>query len=73
MTSLFTKDPIPKSVAIIQDLLSRDDRSQDLTVLVGKGLTLTYCLFQGHFYQQFSDTPMASPLSSIAADIFMDQ
>lgn len=51
ITFHFTIIPIPDSITIIEDLLSRNDRFPNHLFLVKKWFTSTYCLFHGRFYQ----------------------
>ena len=80
VTSLFTSVPIDLALIIIKDLLEKDDKLNDRTVLsvqniidlLGFCLHNTYISFQNKFYEQVEGVAMGSPVSSIVANLYME-
>ena len=76
MTALFTFVPIEPALKIIRDLLEKDVRLQDRTVLplqhiidlLGFCLHNTYFSFQNEFYGPVEGVAMGSPVSPIVAN-----
>lgn len=65
--SLFTKVPIPETSAIIKDIL--DPKWAEIAEVC---LRSTYFLFNGKFYEQTEGAAMGSPLSPVAANLYME-
>ena len=80
VTALFTSVPIEPALKIIRDLLEKDEKLQDRTVLsvqhiidlLGFSLNNTYFLFQNEFYEQVEGAVMGSPVSPIVANLYME-
>ena len=80
VTSLFTSVPIYPALNIIKDLLEKDEKLNDRTVLLvqniiellGFCLYNTYFSFQNKFYEQVEGVPMGSPVSPIVANLYME-
>ena len=80
VTSLFTSVPIDPALDIIKDLLEKDEKLNDRTVLLvqnilellGFCLHNTYFSFQNKFYEQVEGLPMGSPVSPIVAKLYME-
>ena len=80
VTSLFTSVPIDPALNIIRDLLEKDEKLNDRTVLsvqntmelLGFCLHNTYFSFQNKFYEQVEGMPMGSPMSSIVANLYTE-
>ena len=80
VTALFTSVPIDLTLNITKDLLEKDDKLQDRTVLSVQNITehLGFCLhntyfsFQNKFYEQVEGAAMGSPVSLIAANLYME-
>ena len=79
VTSLFTLVPIDQALNIIKDLLEKDEKLNDRTVLsvhnileiLGFYLHNTYFSFQNKFYEQVEGVAMGSPVSPIVANLYM--
>ena len=75
VTSLFTSVPIDPALDIIKDLLEKDEKLNDRTVLLvqdilellGFCMHNTYFSFQNKFYEQVEGVPMGSPVSPIVS------
>ena len=80
VTSLFTSVPIDPALNIIKDLLERDKKINDRTVLsvqniielLGFCLHNTYFSFQNRFYEQVEGALMGLPVSLIVANLYME-
>ena len=80
VTALFTSVPIDPALNIIKDLLEKDEKLSDRTVLsvqniielVGFCLHNTYFSFQNKFYEQVEGVAMGSPVSPIVANLYME-
>lgn len=79
--SLFTNVPIKETTEYIRELLNMDATLQNRTKLsvddivegVNLCLTCTYFKWRDNFYEQIDGVAMGCPLSTIAADIFMEK
>ena len=80
VTSLFTSVPIDPALNIIKDLVEKDEKLNDRTVLsvqnimqlLGFSLNNTYFSFQNKFYEQVEGVAMGSPVSPIVANLYME-
>ena len=80
VTSLFTSVPIDPALNNIRDLLEKDEKLNDRTVLsvqniielLGFCLHNTYFSFQNKFYEQIEGAAMGLPVSPIVANLFME-
>ena len=80
VTSLFTSVPIDPALNIIKDLLEKDEKLNDKTVLsvqnimelLGFCLNNTYFSFQNKFYEQVEGAAMGSPVIPIVANLYME-
>ena len=80
VTSLFTSVPIDPALNIIKDLLEKDERLNDRTVLSVQSITelLGFCLhntyfsFQNKFYEQVEVAAMGSLVSPTVANLYME-
>ena len=80
VTSLFTLVPIDPTLNVIKDLLEKDEKLNDRTVLSVQDIIelLGFCLhnthfsFQNKFYEQVEGAPMGSPVSPIVANLYME-
>ena len=80
VTSLFTSVPIDPALNIIKDLLEKDEKLNDRTVLSvqniielqGFCLHNSYFSFQNKFYEQVEGVPMSSPVSPIVTNLYME-
>uniref|UniRef100_A0A1B6MI77 Reverse transcriptase domain-containing protein n=1 Tax=Graphocephala atropunctata TaxID=36148 RepID=A0A1B6MI77_9HEMI len=65
--SLFMKVPIAEAVVLITELLSLE-----LSGLGGLFFWRTFFYFDGKFYEQIDGAAMGSPLSPVAANLYME-
>ena len=80
VTSLFTSVTIDPALNVIKDLLEKDEKLNDRTVLsvqdiielLGFCLHNTYFSFQNKFYEQVEGAPMGLPVSPIVANLYME-
>ena len=80
VTSLFTSVPIDPALDIIKDLLEKDEKSNDRTVLLvqniiellGFCLHNTYFSFQNKFYGLVDGVHMRSLVSPIVTNLYME-
>ena len=80
VTALFTSIPTEPALTIIKDLLEKDERLQDITILSVKNIIdlLGFCLhntyfsFQNEFYEQVEGAAMGSLVSPIIANLYME-
>ena len=81
VVSLFTNTPIDQSLNIVRQLLTKNwglkDRTNlsvdDIVELCNLILTITYFLFDGQIYRQKFGAAMDSSVSTIIANLFMEQ
>ena len=85
VVSLFTNTPIDQVLDIVKDRLEKEEilkeynkeqgfnlESEDVVQLLQFILTTTYFTFRGKIFRQLFGTAMGSPVSPIAANIFME-
>ena len=80
ITSLFTSVPVDPALNIIKDVLEKDEKLNDRTVLsvqdiielLGFCLHNTYFSFQNKFYEQGEGVATGSPVSPIVANLYME-
>ena len=80
VTSLFTSVPIDPALNIIKDVLEKDEKLNDRTVLsvqdiiepLGFCLHNTYFSFQNKFYEKVEEVAMGSPVSPTVANLYME-
>ena len=80
VTSLFTSVPIDPALNTIKDLLEKDEKLNDRTVLsvqninelLGFCMHNTYFSFQNKFYEQVGGAPMGSPVSPIVTNLYVE-
>ena len=80
ISALFTSVPIGPPLRIIKELLEQDTSLQDKTVLsvqniielLGFCLYNTYFSFQNKLYEQVEGAAIGSPVSPIAANLYME-
>ena len=78
--ALFTSVPLQSAINIIQKLLDEDkELQQRISMSVGHITSLlefclkgTYFTFQGKHYEQLEGAAMGSPISSIVANLYME-
>ena len=79
VTSLFTSVPIDPALNIIKDLLEKDEKINDRTVLSVQSIIelLAFCLhntyfsFQNEYYEQVEGAAMGSLVCPIVANLYM--
>ena len=79
--ALFTSVPIQPSIQIVKQRLQQDPTLPQRTCMsIPQIITLlefclnnTYFLFQGKYYEQVQGAAMGSPISSLIANIFMEE
>ena len=85
VVSLFTNTPIDQVLEIVKERLEKEEilkaynkeqgfnlESEDVVKLLDFILTTTYFKFNGEIFRQLFGTAMGSPVSPIAANIFME-
>ena len=80
VSALFTSVPIEAAINIIQRRLELDQelhsrttmKVEHITSLLEFCLKTTYFQFQGNFYEQINGVAMGSPISTIVANLFME-
>ena len=80
ITSLFTSVPIDPALNIIKDLLEKDEKLSDRTVLSVQDIIEllefcqhnTYFSFQNKFYELFEGAAMGSLVSPIVVNLYME-
>ena len=80
VTSPFTSVAIDLALNIIKDLLEKDEKLNDRTVLsvqniielLGFCLHNTYFSFQNKFYEQVEGAPMGSRVNPIVVNLYME-
>ena len=78
--ALFTSVPIGPPINIIKNHLEEDKELQQRTSMTVNNIICllefcmknTYFLFQGRYYEQLEGTTMGSPISSIMANLYME-
>ena len=79
--ALFTSVPVQPSIQIVKQRLQQDNTLpqrtsmsiQQITSLLQFCLSHTYFLFQGKYFEQVQSAAMGSPISSLIANIFMEE
>ena len=79
-SALFMSVPVDPALEVIKDLLEKDPTLRERAVLTVEDITLllefclkkTYFSFWGQFYEQVSGVAMASPVSPIVANLYME-
>ena len=80
VSALFTSVPVDPAQNIIKDLLEKDHTLKERTVMAVSDIILllefclknTYFSFQDQFYEQVEGAAMASPVSPIVANFYME-
>ena len=80
VTALFTSVPVDPLLSIIKDLLEKDSILKERTMLLVQCIILllefclkkTYFSFQQQYYEQVEGVAMGSPVSPIAANLYME-
>ena len=79
--ALFTSVPVQPSIQLVKQRLQQDNTLPQrtsmsitqITSLLEFGLSHTYFLFQGKYYEQAQGAAMGSPISPLIANIFMEE
>ena len=79
--ALFTSVPVATSIQIVKQILQQDPTLpqrtnmsiQQITTLLECCFTNTDFLFQGKYYEQVQGAAMGSPISSLIANLFMEE
>ena len=78
--ALFTSVPIQPAIDTIRTKLSQDkDHQQRTSMTIHQIISLLFCLkntyfaFQGRYYEQLEGAAMASPISTIVANLYMEE
>ena len=79
--ALFTSVPVQPAIQIVKQRLQQDNTLpqrtsmsiSQITSLLEFCLTNTYFLFQGKYYEQVQGAAMGSPISTLIANIFMEE
>ena len=80
VSALFTSVPVDPALNIIKDLLEKDYTLKERTVMAVNDIILllefclknTYFSFQDQFFEQVEGAAMGSPVSPIAANLYME-
>ena len=80
VSALSTSVPVDPALNIIKDLLEKDHTPKERTVMEVRDIILllefclknTYFSFQDQFYEQVEGAAMGSPISPIAANLYME-
>ena len=80
VSALFISVPIDPALNIIKDILDKDNALKERTVMEVSDIILllefclknTYFSFQDQFYEQVEGAAMASPVSSIVVNLYME-
>ena len=80
VSALFTSVPVEESLTLIHEKLTADSSLADWTALSLQQvtdllricLTTTYFKYDGNFYAQIEGAAMGSPVSTIVANLFME-
>ncbi len=80
VSSLFTNVPIDEAVSVIRDKLQNDESLDErtclsrecITELLEISLRSTYFRYNGNCYAQVDGEAMASPISAVVANLYME-